>query len=387
MKRIINLLYSIGVEKIIPNFIKNKLKLLNNEKAVSARTMFIINKIADRNSLYPDKARKSRDERINDLIKWLRKYKYINDGYIEYGMDIVGFNKWNQYIDHYLARAEEFKNIPFYKLKGSFAFRPLNAVLSDDKFVFGTYLNAILPFSTPKIYKYFIGGVNLNKNNCFEGIEEGLKELADGKYVCKPTLGQCGRDIFLVEITDGNFKFNNGKNINDLKDALKKEPYIIQEFVVQHDAMKKLNASSVNTIRIVTTKFNSNVHLFVAVLRIGVTDSLMDNAAAGGTYVGIDSKTGKLLKYGYYHNRPMELKHPISNVVYEGYQIPFWNETVEMVKKLHLYFRKYPSIGWDVAITKNGPQIIENNYDWDFVMLQQVYGGLKDKWEAAKHLS
>ena len=109
MKRIINLLYSIGVEKIIPNFIKNKLKLLNNEKAVSARTMFIINKIADRNSLYPDKARKSRDERINDLIKWLRKYKYINDGYIEYGMDIVGFNKWNQYIDHYLARAEEFK--------------------------------------------------------------------------------------------------------------------------------------------------------------------------------------------------------------------------------------------------------------------------------------
>lgn len=113
MKRIINLLYSIGIEKIIPDFIKNKLKLLNNDKAVSARTMFIINKIADRESLYPDKLRKSRDERIKDLMRWLKKYKFINDGYIEYGMDIVGFNKWDQYVDHYLARTEEFKKVPF----------------------------------------------------------------------------------------------------------------------------------------------------------------------------------------------------------------------------------------------------------------------------------
>ena len=157
MKYFINLLYSLGIEKIIPDLIKKRLKLLNGKKAISARTMFVINKIADRSSLYPDKPRKPREERINDLIKWLQKYKYINDGYIEYGMDIVGFDKWDKYIDHYVARVDEFKNIPFYKLKGSFAFRPLNAVLSDDKFTFGTYLNGILPESSPKIYKYFRG--------------------------------------------------------------------------------------------------------------------------------------------------------------------------------------------------------------------------------------
>lgn len=386
MKILINFFYSLGIEKIIPDFIKKRLKLLNGEKAISARTMFIINKIADRKSLYPNKLRKSREERINDLIKWLQKYKYINDGYIEYGMDIVGFDQWNKYIDHYVARVDEFKNIPFYKLKGSFAFRPLNAVLSDDKFTFGTYLNGILPKSSPRIYKYFRGGKCLGENGLFEEIQNCLENLPDGKYVCKPTLGQCGRDIFLIEVAEGKFKFNNDKNLEELEKALKKEPYIIQEFVIQHSKMKKLNPSSVNTIRIVTTKFNSKVHLFAAVLRIGVANSLMDNAAAGGTYVGIDYETGKLLKFGHYHNKPMEIKHPVTGVIYEGYKIPFWEESVELVKKMHLYFGKYPSIGWDVAITNNGPQIIENNYDWDFVMLQQVYGGLKSNWEKAKKL-
>lgn len=190
----------------------------------------------------------------------------------------------------------------------------------------------------------------------------------------------------MIEVEKGHFRFNNNKNLADLRKALEKEPYIVQEFVIQYSKIQSLNPSSVNTIRIVTTKFNSKVHLFAAVLRIGVTNSLMDNAAAGGTYVGINYKTGELLKYGYYHNKPRETKHPVSGIVYEGYTIPFWEESVELVTKMHLYFGKYPSIGWDVAITHTGPQIIENNYDWDFVMLQQVYGGLKDRWEKAKEL-
>lgn len=44
MKYFINLLYSLGIEKIIPDLIKKRLKLLNGKKAISARTMFVINK-------------------------------------------------------------------------------------------------------------------------------------------------------------------------------------------------------------------------------------------------------------------------------------------------------------------------------------------------------
>lgn len=369
------------IENLCPMAVKKIIKSSESNMIVSTRTNLIINKIADRPSLYPDSKRKNRDERIADLFAWLKKYKYINDGYIEYGMDRENFDRWDEYLDHYIARIEEYKNIPFYRLKGSPALRPLYANLSDDKFLFGTYLNSILPGSTPRIYKYFLKG-KLCKNE----VLKDLNNLPNGKFICKPTLGQCGRDIFVIEVENGCIKSESMQNLNKLIEAVKVEPYIVQEFVYQHDDLAKLNKSSVNTIRIVTTKFNNEAHLFGALLRIGVTDSLTDNAAAGGTYVGLDYKSGCLLKYGYYHKKPRELEHPISKVVYEGYKIPYWYESVEMVKKLHKYFRQYPSIGWDVAITNNGPQIIENNYDWDFVIMQQVYGGLKKQWYAMRNM-
>lgn len=171
-----------------------------------------------------------------------------------------------------------------------------------------------------------------------------------------------------------------------LKELFKKEPYIIQEYLLQHPTMSKLNPSSVNTIRVTTTKFNANPHLFTAIARIGVTNTLVDNAVAGGTCVGVDCETGKLMKYGCYHSKAKETTHPVSGIEYEGYQIPYWSEIVEIVKYLHSYFYGFPSLGWDIAITETGPKIIENNYDWDFGIQQQIFGGLRTRWDEAKKL-
>ena len=42
-------------------------------------------------------------------------------------------------------------------------------------------------------------------------------------------------------------------------------------------------------------------------------------------------------------------------------QLPFWNEVVEMLKRAMEEIPKVAYIGWDVAITPNGPVIIEGN--------------------------
>lgn len=215
---------------------------------------------------------------------------------------------------------------------------------------------------------------------------EAMGGLPNGQYVCKPTLGQCGRDIIIARIENGNVSFANEEAEDSFHAGTAKEPYIVQEFIVQHESMKALNPTSVNTVRINTTRFNQNSHYFVSMVRIGVTDALVDNAAAGGTCVGVDFETGRLMKYGCYHSKPRETHHPITGIKYENYQIPYWTESVNLVLYLHQYFRGFPSLGWDVAITESGPKLIENNYDWAFGILQQIHGGLKKKWERAKLL-
>ena len=47
-----------------------------------------------------------------------------------------------------------------------------------------------------------------------------------------------------------------------------------------------------------------------------------------------------------------------------------------MVVELHKVMFRSHSIGWDVAITENGPVIIEGNDRWEISLIQAVHGGL-----------
>ena len=164
---------------------------------------------------------------------------------------------------------------------------------------------------------------------------------------------------------------------------------MIQEYIFQHEKLNKFNSSSLNTIRIVTTRHNEDVHVLSAMLRIGVGGCVVDNLSSGGIGVGINSQTGKLKKYGCYYskfNKKARLKHPVSKIKYEGYQLPCWQEVLKLVKDAHEIFYKLPTIGWDVAITRNGPIIIELNVEYSGVGLQAADGGIKEKWYKLKEI-
>lgn len=72
--------------------------------------------------------------------------------------------------------------------------------------------------------------------------------------------------------------------------------------------------------------------------------------------------------------------HPNTGVVFKDYQLPYWNEVIEVVKLMHSYLKDIKSIGWDVAITPNGPVLIEGNDNWEIGGPQDMEGGLKKRW-------
>ncbi len=160
-------------------------------------------------------------------------------------------------------------------------------------------------------------------------------------------------------------------NINNLEEGVKKDyetlingNFVFTETQKQHELINEIHGQSINTLRFITLITSQGiVEVVNSSMRFGVGNSVVDNASHGGFFVGVDLDTGTLKSKG--HRLPQfggqEIdKHPDSGFKFEGFQIPYFKEACAMVKKgVELIPDRF--IGWDVAITPNGPVIIEAN--------------------------
>ena len=138
----------------------------------------------------------------------------------------------------------------------------------------------------------------------------------------------------------------------------------IQQEIKQHEALAKINPSSVNTIRLITLLKKEKTVLLSAILRMGVGDSKVDNSSSGGMTIGI-SRDGKLKKDACVEKKRFVQEHPTSKVVFDGYEIPSFEKAVELVLAASLMVPHFRMVAWDVSILEDGtPTLIEANlYD------------------------
>lgn len=183
-------------------------------------------------------------------------------------------------------------------------------------------------------------------------------------FIYKPCVGLCGenvRKIYSRDITDQK----------DFYHRLINEQAFIEELVVQHDDWAKLCPASINTLRVMTTAVNGKSHIIFAAARIGNGRSVTDNFSSGGMAILVDRDSGRL--QGNAFNKKLECftQHPVTSVRMNGYPVPYWREIQLMCKQAALVNEGVNLMGWDVAITNNGPLIIEGNRGpgWDLVQV------------------
>jgi len=138
---------------------------------------------------------------------------------------------------------------------------------------------------------------------------------------------------------------------------------LLEEAIVQHPKMNKLYPDSINTIRFITLVENKDVKLLGASLRMG-NGKYIDNAAGGGIFTSIDINTGKLDNIAFNSTGEKFDNHPITNQNIKGFQLPLWEDVIEMCKKAALEVPDVRCVGWDVAISEKGPLLIEGNDRW-----------------------
>lgn len=144
----------------------------------------------------------------------------------------------------------------------------------------------------------------------------------------------------------------------------------LEELVVQHPGMNALCAKSVNTMRIMTFNDHGKSEILWMGLRVGNGVNDIDNFHAQGMGVRIDQQTGRLVGKGYDKDGKVFERHPTSGVLFDGFEIPCFNEAREMVLRASLESDKILVVGWDVAISENGPVIIEGNRRPGFDLVQ-----------------
>ena len=212
--------------------------------------------------------------------------------------------------------------------------------------------------------------------------EAGLAErlLAEhDKLVFKDATGNCGTSVRIVPTAE--------LRARDLAGWMADHGFdMVEGFIEQHPDLQALSPSGVNTVRIFTLlDKQGGYHVLGCRLRISV-NSPVDNLAAGNLAAPIDEQTGQILGPGVYSDitRKPETVHPVTGIAIEGFQIPFWRETLELVRQASLQHPQNRSVGWDVAITADGPDLIEGNHDWCKLVWQLPVGrGLKRMLEAA----
>ena len=193
------------------------------------------------------------------------------------------------------------------------------------------------------------------------------------KIIVKPLDGTCGNGIF------------SPSKIDQINDLIGKE-YIAEEFVINHPSIAKFSNNSLNTVRFYSVRESDGIErIKAAVLRIGAKNNVVDNAAMGGEMVPVEINTGIIKNSAIDDNGKVNEINYNCGEYYVGQKLPFWEEAKETVLMCHKLFMNTRFIGWDVAITPTGVEIIEGNSRPHVHLLELSCGPskkyFKDNWE------
>ena len=175
-----------------------------------------------------------------------------------------------------------------------------------------------------------------------------------GDIICKPIDGSSGQGI--LKRTPDTYG-----NPDTLYEELKALGIgIVEDKVIQHEAISALCPTSVNTIRVATLLGDKKEGIVYAYIRIG-NGKVMDNVDCGGMAAPVDIETGVITGVGANKSGDVYENHPMTGTRIPGTQIPYWEDVKKMCLDAMKAVPQVRFVAWDVAITPDGPVFIEGN--------------------------
>ena len=279
--------------------------------------------------------------------------------------DITGKNKLAIFLDilhctkKYGAGYYDYQIFGFYSLseaqRATFVTRVINRKLN-------VYLN-------DEAYVHFFENKD-EFNKLFAGyIRRGWLVLAESNK--DEVIRFCaGKAEVFAKIKDGEgshgverIRVADYPDLNDLYEHLMASGFgLLEDVVDQHPDVEALHPGSVNCLRVITLlDEEGEPHLLYTVQKMGLGDSFVDCSCM---FTPVDPGTGKIKYPAHSGDTPRGIvyeEQPDTHIRLTGYQLPFVPEAVTMCLEAAKAVPQVRYIGWDVAISRDGPELIEGN--------------------------
>nr|NUR37661.1 hypothetical protein [Sphingomonas sp.] len=151
---------------------------------------------------------------------------------------------------------------------------------------------------------------------------------------------------------------------------------VVQQRIQPHPTLEPLTSGATPTVRALTIlDEGGRPELVATVFRMSMgANRTVDNIHAGGLAcavslgdgtLGMASNLGSDARLGWHRD------HPTTGARIAGTRLPFWDEVKALAVRAHGTVKGRIVIGWDIAITKAGPIIIEGNRGPDMDLMQR----------------
>ncbi|KWW31932.1 MAG: hypothetical protein AUK63_28 [bacterium P3] len=176
-----------------------------------------------------------------------------------------------------------------------------------------------------------------------------------GVVFAKPDHGDQGKGVMRIKADDS-------KTIEQLINDCRRRAYVVEGTIEQAPEIAAINPSSVNTVRAFTLlKHNGEVQILSIMLRVGRKGSHVDNWGSGGVAYDFDIETGICVGYGRDKQNNPYIFHPDSNVRMVGFCLPNYDQLIKTIVGLAKLVPQARMVGWDIAITPIGYELVEMN--------------------------
>ncbi len=174
--------------------------------------------------------------------------------------------------------------------------------------------------------------------------------------IAKPADGICGRGVLKTSLSD----FLDAQDM--YRFLTESGRTLIEQVIEQQEDISAIYPNSVNTLRIVTIlKEDGIADVVFSSIRIGNHGSFVDNLNSGGMSALIDSTTGAIIKAGEDKDLITYDTHPMTGKPIVGFTVPMFDKAIELCKQAATVVPQIRYVAWDVAMTNDGPELIEGN--------------------------